>query len=330
MSAKTTPQKLAAIDVGSNAIRLVIAEVDRSGRISVLKKVREAVRLGHDTFTLGRISDNTLAPLTKVFRKFARLMDEHGVVAYRAVATSALREARNSGSIIAQVARDSDIQIDLISGQEEARLVHTAVKDRIDLEDRNVLLVDIGGGSVEVSLAIDGKTRSSQSFPLGTVRLLERLKQSNRSEPEMQDAVAREFTEIRQYLRRQLGAIQIDSVIGTGGNFECMGKLRVALLQKTSIYSMALSELQQIREHLMSMTLKERIRFLRLREDRADVIIPAILITEEIMEESSSDLLQMPHVGLRDGLLGQLAQVSQGREAGAPRRTLTSLTRNDQ
>ncbi len=298
--------RLAAIDVGSNAIRLVIGEVEASGEIRVLKKYREGVRLGKDTFSTGAISKKCAERTLETFVKFKTFLKEQNVRHLRAVGTSALREASNSKTIVAEIEKLTGIKVDVIDGLEEGRLIFSAVANRVDLGGSRSVLIDIGGGSVEVTFAEGHKIKATQSFPLGTVRLLEILEQRGLKEKHLPTIIEENFRPLRAFLREQLKGKPVEFAIGTGGNFECLGKLRVALLSKTSIYSMTFEELTELTDHLASMTVKERIQFLRLKNDRADVVVPAALVTLAVMEAIPTDTLNIPFVGLRDGILGSL------------------------
>ncbi|MDZ4084446.1 MAG: hypothetical protein U1E10_15990 [Bdellovibrionales bacterium] len=298
--------RIAAIDVGSNAIRLVIGEIDDKGEIKVLKKFREGVRLGKDTFSNGEISKKSIERTLETFIKFRRFIKEHDVKQIRAVATSAMREAKNRDAVVAEVFKISGLQIQVIDGFEEGRLIFSAVAKRVDLEGARAVLIDIGGGSVELTIAEDRKIRATQSFPLGTVRLLETLEAKGLKEKHLPEVIEESFKPVRAFLREHLRTKSIDFAIGTGGNFECLGKLRVALLSKTSIYSMTFDELSELTDHLASITVKERMHYLRLKNDRADVVVPAALVTLAVMESIPTDTLNVPFVGLRDGLLASL------------------------
>jgi exopolyphosphatase/guanosine-5'-triphosphate,3'-diphosphate pyrophosphatase len=300
--------RIAAIDVGSNAIRLVIGEQDEHGDIRIIRKVREPVRLGKDAFANGWISEKSLQKTTQAFRKFAGLLEEQRVSYARAVATSALREASNRDLVIREVRDAAFINIEVIDGVEEGRLIFSAVTNRLDLQERISLLVDIGGGSVELTIADHGKLLGTQSFKLGTVRLLRLLEEKKLQEKQLPPLIQERLEPVKSFLRNTLKGLHVDHVIGTGGNFECLGKLRVALLQKSSIFSMTHHELRQMITHLTSMSVKERIHFLRLRPDRADVLIPAALVADAIMTIAEVDLLTIPYVGLRDGILTDLSQ----------------------
>lgn len=299
--------RIAAIDVGSNAIRLVIGETDSRGEIRLLKKFREGVRLGKDTFSNGEISKRTLAQMLESFVHFKQLLREHRVSHVRAVATSALREASNKLAIVGAIADATGIKIEVIDGGEEGRLIFSAVSNRVDLTGTRSVLIDIGGGSVELTVAEGTKLRGSRSFQLGTVRLLERLSESGLKEKHLGELIAASMRPVRSFLRDTLRGKRVHFALGTGGNFECLGKLRVALLSKTSIHSITHEELSELTEHLSGLTVKERIRYLRLRDDRADVIVPAALVTLAVLAAIPTETLHIPFVGLREGLLRSLA-----------------------
>lgn len=300
-------QRLAAIDVGSNAIRLVIGEQDRYGDIKILKKVREPIRLGKDVFKTGIVGEKTREKVLEAFKKFSALIKAHEVKQSRAVATSAIREAKDREELIQLVRRSTGFEIDVIDGVEEGRLIFSAVANRLDLEDKVSLLIDVGGGSVELTVADHGKPIACQTFKLGTVRLLQMLEDKGLKESQLRGLIEEHIGGVKSFLASTLKDLEIDHAIGTGGNFECLGKLRVALLHKSSIFSMSRKELDDLVQHLESMTVKERIQFLRLRPDRADVVVPAALVTSAIMAAAEVDVLSIPYVGLRDGILADLA-----------------------
>lgn len=303
--------RLAAIDVGSNAIRLVIGEIDRHGDIKILKKVREPVRLGKDVFSNGEISNKTRAKAIESFEKFRDLMKDLGVSRSKAVGTSALREAKDREQFIHDIKKNTGIALNVIDGIEEGRLIFSAVAHRVDLHEKVSLLIDIGGGSVELTIADHGRPVASQSFKLGTVRMLGVLEERGLKEKSLRSVIEELFSPVRTFLNQHTKngrKFHIDQAIGTGGNFECLGKLRVALLQKSSIFSMNRRELEEVVTHLESMSVKERIHYLRLRPDRADVVVPAALVTLAIMNAADVDLLMVPYVGLRDGILSELSE----------------------
>jgi len=301
-------ERLAAVDIGSNAIRLVIGQIDDHGDISVLKKFREPVRLGQDVFSTGEISAKTLEKALAAFVRFRNRLKEGQIKYVKAVATSALREAKNRDQFISDVKKASGISIDVIDGIEEGRLIYSAVAHRVNLNDKVALLIDIGGGSVELTIVDHGVRKATQTFKMGTVRLLQLVAQRGLKENALRALIEELMGPPREFLAKQIDKLHIDVAVGTGGNFETLGKLRVALLHKNSIFSMSSSEVGELAAHLETMTLKERIQFLRLRPDRADVVIPAAHLTRALMEAAQTEVLLIPYVGLRDGILTEMGQ----------------------
>jgi len=306
-SSKSNSTRIAAIDIGSNAIRLVLGEFDVYRDVRILKKVREPVRLGQDVFSEGMISRRTADRAFQTFAKFRTYLERTGVKHVRAVATSALREASNRDWFVKQVELKSRIKIDVIDGTEEARLIHSAVASRVDLDDKNALLIDIGGGSVELTISAHGRIKAVQTFKLGTVRLLQHLQDRGLKERQLREFLLGQIAPVRSFLQSSARGMKPEICIGTGGNLECLGKLRVALLNRNSIFSMTYDELGLLIDHLLSMSVKERIQFLRLRADRADVVVPAALVAQTVMGLVPVEILAIPYVGLRDGILADLA-----------------------
>jgi exopolyphosphatase/guanosine-5'-triphosphate,3'-diphosphate pyrophosphatase len=294
---------IAAIDVGSNAIRLAIGSVDGHRRLGLLESLREPVRLGQDVFTQGLISEETTERAIEAFLKFRQLMDQHGVKHSRAVATSALREAFNRDLFIDQVAQATGIEICVIGPEEEARLIHLAVTDTINLKNKLAMLVDVGGGSVEITLASNGHILSTGSFNMGTVRLLQKLEEKKLGERHF-NVLVREYVDAtKKRLKKEIGNQKIDLCIGTGGNLEALGDLRQELLGKDRNSLIAEEELDALVKHLQGLSYEERIQKLRLRPDRADVIVPAAIVLQKVLKQAGVNEVLIPHVGLKDGLL---------------------------
>jgi exopolyphosphatase/guanosine-5'-triphosphate,3'-diphosphate pyrophosphatase len=295
--------KLAAIDVGSNAMRLAIASADDGGRLHMIHTDREAVRLGADVFAKGEISNSRLVEAMNAFIKFRKLINQQNVGFVRAVGTSALREARNRDYCISQIEKATDITIQPISGEEEARLVFLAVSKNLNLDGKIALLVDIGGGSVEISLATGGAIVVTESFAIGAVRLLQMFEQKKRGERVFRKLV-REYIKVSgALLRREIGERKVDLCIATGGNVESLGDLRVALCNGRDDTSLAADELALILEELQSRSYEGRVKDFGLRPDRADVIIPAAVVLQNVAKEAHVDQILIPRVGVREGLL---------------------------
>jgi exopolyphosphatase/guanosine-5'-triphosphate,3'-diphosphate pyrophosphatase len=223
------------------------------------------------------------------------------------VATSALREAQNRDEVIAEISKKSGLQIDVIDGLQEAQFIFTAVQNEINIVPYHVLLIDIGGGSVELTFALKGRPVATKSFPLGTVRLLGQLKKQKLKETDLPFLLVDSMAEIQNFIaaNRTLEAPLLYA-IGTGGNLEAMGKLKTQLLRKHPSTYLTLEEINRLIERIRAVPLKQRTSKLKLRTDRADVIIPAMLITKLVMLQTGVEKLVLPYVGLKDGLLSTL------------------------
>jgi exopolyphosphatase/guanosine-5'-triphosphate,3'-diphosphate pyrophosphatase len=299
--------KLAAIDVGSNAMRLAIASLDEDRQLHLIQTSRESVRLGADVFSRFEISEDKLIEGIEAFMRFRKLINHYKAKVIKAVGTSALREARNRSYFINQIAKATDISIDVISAEEEARLEHLAVSRTLDIRNKLALLVDIGGGSVEVTLATQKEIIATQSFAIGTVRLLQLLELKKRGENVFRQLVRQyvRVTDVR--LREVIADHKIDVCIGTGGNVESLGDLRVEICKGKTNTSVTIEELGIILKELQTRSYEGRIKDFKLRSDRADVIIPAALVLQNISREANISEILIPRVGVKDGLLIDMA-----------------------
>ncbi len=294
---------LAAIDIGSNAIRLAIASVESDRKITPIENLREAVRLGHDAFSTAVICDATIEQTSEAFSRFKESIDLHGVSWSKALATSALREAMNRDKVLDRIAQASGIEVSVIGPEEEARLIHLAVSDKINLKNRTAMLVDIGGGSTEVTLVADGSIISTESYKMGAVRLLQVLEGKKQGERKFNQLVREYVDATRERLKREIGKKEIDLCVGTGGNIESLGILRKELLKKDRDTAIDVEDLDTLVRKLQALSYEERIQQLRLRPDRADVIVPASIILQHIVRVSGVKDVLVPKVGLKDGIL---------------------------
>jgi len=300
-------QTIAAIDVGSNAMRMMVGRVVYDGKIEVVENLRLPVRLGQDAFTTGFVSEETAQQAVDAFIRFRKVVDDYDVEKLRSVATSAMREMANSDLLIDRIARATGINIEIISGEEEARLIHLAVAQSVNLKDKHALLIDIGGGSVEVTLSQNGNILSTESYNMGTVRLLKKLSGEKNTAMPFHKLV-REYAEAaRHRIDREIGAKKIDICVGTGGNIEEMGKLRQKLFKRDSDRAITLEELDKLVETLSRMKVEERMRKFKLKPDRADVILPASIVLQMIAHEAKIKEVTIPNVGLKDGVLWDMA-----------------------
>lgn len=307
---------IAAIDVGSNAMRMAVAYREPDGRLRVVESVREPVRLGEDAFTRGRFSESTITQAVEAFCRFRTLLDQHQIEAYLAVGTSALREARNGAELIDAIREASNIELQAIPGEEEARLIFQAVRKAVPLDEGIAMLIDIGGGSVEVSLVEDGALVSAESYRLGTVRLLELL-QAEDGRMAFQGRLQEYVGAMRRRFRREIGGHRVGRCVGTGGNLEAL----VALGGESptgNIGRLSRGRLDALIDEISALSVPERIARWGLRPDRADVILPAALVLRELMAEARATEVWVPGIGLKDGMLIEIAE--RNGDGGVPSR----------
>lgn len=294
------PLRLASIDIGSNAIRLFIGQKSKSGRVTVLEDRRESVRLGKDVFSGGRIQPHTADELRRALKKFRQTCDELGVKKIRAVGTSALRDSKNGRRVISAIKNDTGISIHVINGKREAFLLHRAVSEILDLSGKTSLLMDMGGGSLETVLSRGHRILHKESLPLGTVRLLSRVGIKG----EYEDFAAKVRTPLYILRAHMFDARlqNIDLLVGTGGNLRTLGKLanRLGLARSRNRFSKHALEL--LTAKLFRMTLETRKRRFQMRADRADVILPAAVVTLELMRIFDLKGIVVPNVGIKNGL----------------------------
>lgn len=298
-------RRFAAIDVGSNAIRMVISDWD-GHHFEAIHKYRFPIRLGAEVFEKGKISSKILKASARTFQKFAQVAKKYDTQIIRAIGTSALREAKNQTAFIELVRRKSGITIEVVSGIKEAGLIYRAVQKEVGLKGQRALLIDIGGGSVELTFVENGRPTATHSFPFGTVRTLENMKKRHLDESQIGIVIGDYIKPLTEFLHKKALSRPLDFAVGTGGNFETLGKLKSSLVGKISKSEISDSELELIIKKLKATSLKDRVDKLGLRPDRADVIIPAALVIQTVLKQASVHQLLIPGVGLKDGILWSL------------------------
>jgi exopolyphosphatase / guanosine-5'-triphosphate,3'-diphosphate pyrophosphatase len=284
--------KLAAIDIGSNAIRLQIVKVYEGEELVSFKKLeylRFPLRLGEDVFRIGKISLKTKDKFIKLMTSFKLLIDLYEVQGYSAVATSAMRESTNGLEIKKEIAQIAGLNIDIISGEKEASILNKAIIPYLD--KGQYIHIDVGGGSTELNLFEGKQLIESQSFRIGSVRKLSREDRSNT------------FKQMKDWIS-QSKKIKYSNVmgIGTGGN---ISKL-YGLANKANNLTISLVELKALRAYVNEFSFVERMSILKMNPDRADVIIPAAEIYIKVLQAIGSDHILVPKVGLKDGLVYEL------------------------
>jgi exopolyphosphatase/guanosine-5'-triphosphate,3'-diphosphate pyrophosphatase len=310
------PVRVAAIDVGSNAIRFLAAEFTASDRFAILLSLRLPVRLGHGVFLSGKLSERAIAEGLQAIASFHQEMERLGVTHYRAVATSATREADNGADFLSRVLLETGVRVDLISGAEEARLVHLGVRNRLSLGRRIWLLVDIGGGSVELSLADRRGTAWSESHSMGSLRLLEEISSVSDDPGRLQRLLSAYIATMR--LSSVVSEKPLAGMVGTGGSIESIAKLAGTAGPRRSA-TVTIDDLRRAIEMFSKLSHKQRVQELGLRPDRADVILPAALLYERILVLSGLDRITVPFVGVREGILLDLVDSLTMHDAHADR-----------
>jgi len=286
-------KKYAAIDIGSNAVRILVTNVVSYKKKTVFLKnalVRVPIRLGQDAFTNGKISDKNIKRMIKSMKAFKLLMEVHEVKDYLAFATSALREAKNGSYLVEKVFKKSGIKIEIIDGKKEAKIIsNTNVFDTINKE-KTFLYVDIGGGSTEFSVLINGKRNQSKSFKIGTVRMLNsKVEQVTLDEAE-------------SWVRRHTLMHERIYLLGTGGNINKLHKIANINDNRPLSYL----TLNTLYNQLDALTYEERIVDLGLNPDRSDVILLAAKLFIKILNWSGAKDIYVPKVGLSDGMIREL------------------------
>ncbi|WP_395063868.1 exopolyphosphatase [Flavobacterium sp.] len=284
-------KKYAAIDIGSNAMRLLITNiVEQDGKETQFNKsalIRVPIRLGQDAFTVGEITQENIDRMVDAMEAFRLLMKVYKVEKYKACATSAMREAYNGKEVTAIIKEKSHIDIDIIEGKVEAAIIASSDLHSFLTTDKTYLYVDVGGGSTEFSLFSDGKMINSKSFKNGTVRLLNNM---------VNEVV---WIEIEKWIKTNCEPYDAITLIGSGGNINKIHKLSEKHQDKPLSYVYLASQYQ----YLNSLTYEQRIAELGLNTDRADVIIPATQIYLNAMKWSGARQIYVPKIGLSDGIV---------------------------
>ncbi len=317
------PLRVAALDVGSNAIRFSVNEFRTPTEAETLRSERIPVRLGHDVFISGRLTEPAMDAALAAIGAFAAAVKEMKVASWRAVATSAVRESANGGEFAGRVEAETGIRLETIAGVDEARLVHVAVRNRLRLGADRWLMADLGGGSVEVSLVDGSGVLWSESHTIGSVRLLEELAQAGEEPGRFADLLA----EYVAALRLPLAGAQrsLAGFIATGGNIEALARLADPTADGSAPARLPRERLDELVKSLSRMSFRDRIDRLGLREDRADVILPAALVYQRLCHLSGCAEIVVPFVGLREGVMLNLVEDALAVGAGRARREQETL-----
>jgi exopolyphosphatase/guanosine-5'-triphosphate,3'-diphosphate pyrophosphatase len=293
--------RLAAIDIGSNAARLLISEVDETNskpEFNKLNLVRVPLRLGFDVFEKKKISPEKTSMILSTIKAYKNLIDAYSVNHLKAAATSAMRDAANSKEIIDQVKNETGIAIEIISGGDEASLIYeNHIAENMD-KDHSYLYIDVGGGSTELTFFAQTKLIFKESFNIGTIRLLK-------------DQVAeKQWDEMKDFIKKETKGYSENIVaIGSGGNINKI----FSISKRKDGKPLPLELLKDYYKEFNSFSLPDRIKIYKMREDRADVIVPALMIYINVMRWANAPEIFVPKIGLADGLIQHLYNEVKGR-----------------
>lgn len=286
--------KLAAIDIGSNAARLLITEVTEEAKgeltFNKLNLVRVPLRLGFDVFETGEISKTKINKVVETIKAYKHLLSIYDVKYLKACATSAMRDAKNATDIIRKVKLETGVDIKIISGDEEASFIYeNHIAENLDKE-HSYLYIDVGGGSTELTFFAEGKLKFKESFNIGTIRLLKGLVEE------------KQWDEMKDYIKLGTKGHSDVIAIGSGGNINKV----FSLSKRKEGKPLYLEMLRDYLREMSSFSVEERMKQYKLREDRADVIVPALQIYVNVMRWASIDEIYVPKIGLADGLVHML------------------------
>ena len=289
-------KKYGAIDIGSNAIRLLISNVivenNKEPQFKKSSLVRVPIRLGADAFVSGIISDENIVRMIDAMEAFKLLMKVHKVERYKACATSAMREATNGKLVVEKILSETGVKIDIIGGKEEAAIISSTDLNQLIEGDSSYLYVDVGGGSTEFTVFSGGKIITSKSFKMGTVRLLSNKKSVNKAI----------FSDVEKWIKKNTKDLKRLSLIGSGGNINKLFKMSGRSEGKPISFIYLNAQYQFLKQ----MSFEDRISELSLNPDRADVIIPATKIYLSAMKWSGARKIYVPKIGLSDGIIKSL------------------------
>lgn len=297
----------AAIDIGSNAVRLLIKSIDREAvqekKNKKVMMLRVPLRLGFDVFSIGELSEKKVDKLRRLMKAFRQLMKIYDVDDYRACATSAMRDARNGRTIIKKIEKDTGIRIEIIDGQEEARMIYNNHIECMEDRQGNYMYVDVGGGSTEINLLTNGELVWSVSYNIGTVRMLSNAVKEGT------------WQQMEEELMKVTEGVAAINIIGSGGNINKL--FRLADKKDKKLQRLPVSSLQTVYDVLKPLTPEERVEAFSLKQDRADVIVPAAEIFLKIAEVVHAEYIYVPVIGLSDGIIDNLYAKSLEKEMKA-------------
>jgi len=312
------PEPVAVIDIGSNSLRMVVAQVHPDGRTEVLEQMARSVRLGHDSFLTGRLSQEAMSAALTVLRDYRRVLDTYGVKNVRAVATSALREAANTDALLDRIARTVDLDVDVLEPAEQSMLIISAVRNDIaevaDLKRRHVLVAEVGGGSTLLTVLRSGEIAGSQSYTLGSIRMQESLATSQEPQARVAELLRHYIAGTVDQARKALRLRAIRTVVAIGGDARFAAAQVGEAVGSGGLRAVESARLDKLVDRCAALAPQELSRAYGVSFADAETLLPALLVYQALLHATRADRMVVSQVSMRDGLLADLPRYVAGRE----------------
>jgi exopolyphosphatase / guanosine-5'-triphosphate,3'-diphosphate pyrophosphatase len=315
----TSPTNLlmAAIDIGSSAIRMDVAELHPDGAIRILDSLKKGVQLGREVFTEGHLSQETIRAACEALRDFKKVMDTYGVIRYRAVATSAVRESSNSETFLDRMLMTTGLDVEVIDGPEENRLTLSAVMDSLrgepDLAKANSMLVEVGGGSTDVAVLSGGELQQSATFPLGSIRLRAGLSAGSARQDQQLRLLKRQITSFLSNIKREISFRDTANYIALGGDVRFAARILRGTIQGSKLTFIPRDEFSEFVDSLSRLTIDGLVQKYSIPYPDAETLVPALLTYLQLLKETQAKDIIVSSTSIRAGILQDLAPAEQGK-----------------
>jgi exopolyphosphatase/guanosine-5'-triphosphate,3'-diphosphate pyrophosphatase len=301
------PTMVAAVDIGSNSVRMVVAQVRPDGSAEVIERARRPIRLGHDTFVTGKLSQESMRAAISILRDYRKILDTYQVEAVRAVATSAVREASNMDAFLDRVARTVGLDVEVIETTEQSRLVVAAVRDAVgdavDLKKGNAAIVEVGGGSTLLTVLQKGEIGTSESFNLGAIRLQENLGTAQESPLRAAEMLHQHVSQRVSLMRKALGLKRVKTFVAIGGDARFAADQVGQPIADTGLFAVGSAALDEIVERCLPLSAERLVRRFRLPYEEAETLVPALLTYQALLGATGASRMVVAQVSMREGLL---------------------------
>jgi exopolyphosphatase/guanosine-5'-triphosphate,3'-diphosphate pyrophosphatase len=301
------PTTVAAIDIGSNSVRMVVAEIFPDGRAQVIERARRPIRLGHETFVTGRLSQDSIRAAISILRDYRKILDTYEVDLVRAVATSAVREATNMDALLDRVARTVGLEVEVIETMEQSRLIVAAVRnavgDAVDLTRGMAAIVEVGGGSTLLTILQKGEISTSESFNLGSIRLQENLGTAHESPLRAAEMLRQHVAQRMALARKSLNLKRVKTLVAIGGDARFAAEQVGKPIPNTDLSEVEAGALEKCVEQCLPLSVERLVRRFRLPYEEAETLVPALLTYRALLGATGAGRMVVAQVSMREGLL---------------------------